>query len=74
MSLSSDGSTVAIGGPGDSGGMGATWIFCFDGIIYQQLGPKLLVVVHQVLMLVKVRQLKKKTISSSHENIYMHLH
>ena len=30
-SLSSDGNIVAIGGPGDNGGMGATWIFTRSG-------------------------------------------
>ncbi len=41
MALSSDGNTLAVGGPYDDSGIGATWIFVFDGSDYQQMGPKL---------------------------------
>ncbi len=41
MALSSDGRTLAIGGPGDDGEIGAAWIFVFDGSSYQQFGDKL---------------------------------
>lgn len=46
MSLSSDGSIVAAGGPEDgtvfTDGIGATWLFRKDGSEgYTQLGPKL---------------------------------
>lgn len=41
MSLSSDGILLAVGGPEDDGGKGATWIFKYDGSKYYQLGPKL---------------------------------
>ena len=43
MALSSDGNTLAVGGPYDDGGKGATWIFVSEnnGSDYQQLGPKL---------------------------------
>ncbi len=41
MALSSDGRTLAVGGPYDDDLKGATWIFVFDGTAYQQLGPKL---------------------------------
>lgn len=41
MSLSSDGSTLAVGGPNDGGNDGATWTFMFDGTRYQQFGHKL---------------------------------
>ena len=41
VSLSSDGLTLAVGGLGDDSGVGATWIFVFDGSAYQQLGVKL---------------------------------
>lgn len=41
VSLSSDGRILAIGGPGDNNGIGATWIFVSNGSVYQQLGQKL---------------------------------
>lgn len=42
VSLSSDGTFLAVGGPGDNNGLGATWIFVYDGSsTYQQLGEKL---------------------------------
>lgn len=42
-SMSSDGRFLAAGGPGDNAGMGATWIFQFNGSTYKykQLGEKL---------------------------------
>ena len=40
VSLSSDGRTLAVGGPYDDSDRGATWIFVFDGSTYQQLGDK----------------------------------
>lgn len=41
MSLSLDGNFLAIGGPGDNNGIGATWTFVYNGSTYQQLGRKL---------------------------------
>ncbi len=41
MALSSDGKTLAVGGPSDDGGKGATWIFVLNGSTFQQLGRKL---------------------------------
>lgn len=42
MSLSSsDGRTLAVGGPYDKSGIGATWIFVYDGSTYQKLDNKL---------------------------------
>ncbi len=41
LSISSDGRTLAVGGYGDDGNIGSTWIFEFDGSSYQQLGDKL---------------------------------
>ena len=43
VSLSSDGGTLAVGGPGDDYSNGATWIFVFDKSTnqYKQLGSKL---------------------------------
>ena len=41
MSLSLDGGILAVGGPGDNGGIGATWIYVSDGFTYQPLSPKL---------------------------------
>lgn len=41
MSLSSDGQILAVGGIGDDFYVGATWIFAYDGSVYQQLGEKL---------------------------------
>ena len=35
VSLSDDGNTLAVGGPGDSSGVGATWIFIRSGIQWQ---------------------------------------
>ena len=42
MSLSSDGSILAVGGPLDNNNVGATWLFRYDGSGgYTQLGDKL---------------------------------
>lgn len=41
MSLSGDGRFLAVGGPQDNYGTGATWIFEFNGTMYIQLGYKL---------------------------------
>lgn len=41
VSLSSDGNTLAIGGPGDDTGLGATWIFTRNNGIWTQYGSKL---------------------------------
>lgn len=42
VSVSSDeGTFIAVGGPRDNRGVGATWIFIKDGSSYQQLGNKL---------------------------------
>lgn len=41
MSISSNGSVLAVGGPYDNGEVGATWIFLYNGSTYQQLGQKL---------------------------------
>jgi len=40
--LSADGRTLIIGGPGDAGGRGAAWVFGWNGVSWQQQGPKLL--------------------------------
>jgi hypothetical protein len=41
LALSSDGNTLAIGGPGDSVNIGATWIFTRSGNTWTQQGSKL---------------------------------
>ncbi len=41
VSLSSDGSRLAVGGPFDNDVVGATWVFQYDGSVYNQLGEKL---------------------------------
>lgn len=41
VSLSSNGSIIAVGGPIDNTDVGATWIFQYDGLTYQQVGEKL---------------------------------
>jgi hypothetical protein len=41
VSLSSDGYTLAIGGPDDNGSMGAVWIFTLSGSNWMQVGDKL---------------------------------
>jgi hypothetical protein len=41
VSLSADGNTLAIGGPNDNGGVGATWIFTNVNQVWTQLGNKL---------------------------------
>lgn len=42
VSLSEDGSILAVGGPRDDAFIGATWIFKYDGSTYKQLGNKLI--------------------------------
>lgn len=42
VSVSSNGSILAVGGSADNGGVGATWIFVYNGTTYNQLGSKLL--------------------------------
>jgi uncharacterized repeat protein (TIGR01451 family) len=41
VSLSSDGNTAIVGGPGDNGGAGAAWIFIRSGGVWLQQGDKL---------------------------------
>ena len=41
VSLSSDGNTLAVGGPSDDTSVGATWIFTRSGTIWSQQGNKL---------------------------------
>jgi hypothetical protein len=41
VSLSLDGKTLAVGGPNDSSGVGATWIFTRTGLTWTQQGSKL---------------------------------
>jgi hypothetical protein len=41
LALSGDGNTAAIGGPIDSGGKGAVWVFTRSGSAWKQQGPKL---------------------------------
>ncbi len=41
VSLSSGGDLLAVGGYGDNGGIGACWVFAYDGQSFQQLGSKL---------------------------------
>lgn len=41
MSLSRDGSILAVGGPSDGDGVGATWLFKYNGLGYTQIGSKL---------------------------------
>ena len=41
VSISSDGSTAVIGGPADSAGMGAVWVFARTGSFWSQQGGKL---------------------------------
>lgn len=42
MTLSTDGTFLAFGGPEDDDGIGATWVFLFNGSSYEQLGNKLI--------------------------------
>ncbi len=42
LSLSSDGNTLAVGGSGDNGNIGAIWIFTRTGGIWSQQGSKLI--------------------------------
>jgi hypothetical protein len=41
VSISGDGSTLAVGGFGDNGGVGATWIFKQNNGMWAQQGSKL---------------------------------
>jgi hypothetical protein len=41
VSLSDDGSAAIVGAPGDSGFVGATWVFTRSGGVWSQEGPKL---------------------------------
>jgi hypothetical protein len=41
VSLSGDGNTAIVGGPGDNGGVGASWVFTRSGGVWNQLGSKL---------------------------------
>jgi hypothetical protein len=42
VSLSSDGYMLAVGGPSDKTGIGATWLFKYDGSTFQQVGDKII--------------------------------
>lgn len=42
VSLSSDGHMLAVGGPSDKMGIGATWLFKYDGSTFQQIGDKII--------------------------------
>ena len=41
VSLSADGNTAIVGGPGDSSGVGAVWVFTRSGGVWNQQGNKL---------------------------------
>ena len=41
LALSADGNTAVIGGPNDSGNVGAAWVFTRSGSTWTQQGPKL---------------------------------
>ena len=41
VALSADGNTALVGGPGDNGGSGATWVFTRSGSVWTQQGSKL---------------------------------
>jgi hypothetical protein len=41
VSLSADGNTAIVGGPGDNGGIGAAWVFTRSGGVWTQQGAKL---------------------------------
>ncbi len=41
MSLSSGGGLLAVGAYGDDAGIGACWVFAYDGQSFKQIGPKL---------------------------------
>jgi len=41
VALSADGNTALVGAPGDSGGVGAAWVFTRSGSIWTQQGEKL---------------------------------
>src|SRR5438132_14021838 len=42
VALSGDGTTTAVGGSGDSGNLGAVWIFTYGGGAWSQQGNKLI--------------------------------
>lgn len=42
VSLSSNGSLLAVGGPFDNDKVGATWVFKYNGSNYSKLGSKLI--------------------------------
>src|SRR5262245_748280 len=42
VALSDDGNTAVLGGPGDNGGIGATWAFTRNGGVWTQQGAKLI--------------------------------
>ncbi|MDP5097738.1 MAG: InlB B-repeat-containing protein, partial [Flavobacterium sp.] len=41
VSLSADGNTALVGGPGDDGGIGAAWVYTRSGITWTQQGSKM---------------------------------
>jgi hypothetical protein len=41
VSLSADGKTAVVGGMGDNSGVGAAWVYTFNGAIWSQQGNKL---------------------------------
>jgi hypothetical protein len=41
VAISADGNTAVVGGPGDNGGLGATWVFTRAGGVWSQHGAKL---------------------------------
>jgi hypothetical protein len=42
VSISADGNTALLGGPGDNGGIGAAWVFTRSGGVWSEQGPKLI--------------------------------
>jgi hypothetical protein len=41
VSVAADDATILVGGPGDSSGIGAAWVFVRSGGVWTQQGPKL---------------------------------
>jgi len=41
VSISGDGNTIAVGGPNDTNGIGASWIFTYSSGSWNQAGPKI---------------------------------